>query len=211
MISAFQSANAVVVAAKSAYGLVMTVMQQPAHGVMVAREAAFPALAIVAIVASADIRIPLGLPGHRGLVWLTVLVAVTLLTRRRETVVVVGAASTLSAAVLDAAGPWMSGRYLAAAMLLYAAAAIPAVRGRPWLLSGAAAPIHLVALAGSIFAVGRAGALPATVWNGMAERAEFHLGFGLLAGLLGWALASAVNRLVPAGPASGAPARRWRG
>lgn len=143
MISAFQSANAVVVAAKSAYGLVMTVMQQPAHGVMVAREAAFPALAIVAIVASADIRIPLGLPGHRGLVWLTVLVAVTLLTRRRETVVVVGAASTLSAAVLDAAGPWMSGRYLAAAMLLYAAAAIPAVRGRPWWLSGAAAPFTL--------------------------------------------------------------------
>nr|WP_238159289.1 hypothetical protein [Mycobacterium sp. MFM001] len=140
------------------------------------REVALPVLAVAAIVAYADVRTPLGLPGHRGLVWLAMLVAVALV--RRETVIAVGAAATATTLALHlAAGPWGAARYLAAAVLLYAVAAW--ARRRPWLLALAAAPIHLVALAGSFIS---------------AERAAFHLVFGLTAGLLGWAVAFGMGR-----------------
>lgn len=159
-------------------------MQRSANSVTLAREFVFPVVAMVAIAVSSDIRMPLGLPGHRGLVWLTLLVAVALVTRRRETVVAVGAGSTLATVLLHT-GPGPGGlgslRYLAAAVLLYAVASAPVVRNRQWLLAGAAAPIHLVALAGTV------------VWAATAEKALFHLGFGLAAGLLGWGIAIGIN------------------
>lgn len=162
----------------------MTALQQPANSLTLARELVLPAVAMVAIAVSSDIRMPLGLPGHRGLVWLTLLVAVALVTRRRETVVAVGVGSTLTTLMLHT-GPGPGGvgslRYLAAAVLLYALASAPMARTRPWLLVIAAAPIHLVALAGTL------------VHAGMAEKALFHLGFGLVAGLLGWAIAVGIN------------------
>ncbi len=164
------------------------------------REVVFPLLAIVAIVAYADIHIPMGLPGHRGLVWLTLLVAVVLVTHRPATVVAVGAASTVATLAINvpigAAAAAGSMRYLTAAVLLYAVAATPMVRRRRWLIVLAAAPIHLVALADSVAVLLGRGNLP--VFAGMAEKALFHLGFGLAAGILGWAIASALT-----GP------RRW--
>lgn len=152
---------------------------------MFAREVVLPALAVVAIVAYGDVRIPMGLPGHRGLVWLSLLVAVALATHRRATVVAVGAASTVATVAMHFPGAGGSVRYVAAAILLYAVAATPAARTRRWLVALAAAPIHLVALADS-------GAVLAGAW--MVEKALFHLGFGLAAGLLGWAIAAATNK-----------------
>lgn len=154
------------------------------------RHALFPVLAVAAIVASSDIRMPLGLPGHRGLVWLTLLVAVAAATPRRVTVVAVGGASTIATSAIHllpgagtAAG---SSRYLAAAILLYAVAATPMVRRWRWLIVPAAAPIHLVAVADSIAVLlGRAGT---------AEKVWYHLGFGLTAGVLGWVIACALTR-----------------
>jgi hypothetical protein len=73
--------------------------------------------------------------------------------------------------------------------MLYALAALPVVRRRRWLLAIAAAPIHLVALAGSIVALLGGGYLFTSASVGLAEKAVFHLGFGLVAGLLGWAVA----------------------
>jgi hypothetical protein len=148
------------------------------------------------IVASSDIRIPMGLPGHRGLVWLTLLVAVALATQRRLTVVAVGAASTIATFMIHlptGAGPAAAGslRYLAAAILLYAVAASAVVRRQRWLIVLAAAPIHLVALADSIAVLLGRGYPFALASPGMADKALFHLGFGLAAGLLGWAIASA--------------------
>jgi hypothetical protein len=179
----------------AAYRLLMTVTQQPASGVLFTREVAFPVLAAVLIIGYSDIRIPLGLPGHRGLVWLTLLVAVSLVTRRRETVIVVGAVSTMATMALHlAAGPWGSARYLAAAAILYAVAALPVVARRRWLLAVAAAPIHLVALAGSAAALLGGGYLFTSASVGLAEKAVFHLGFGLAAGLLGWAVALGMDR-----------------
>jgi hypothetical protein len=181
--------------AELAYRLLMTVLQQPANGLLsFAREVALPVLATALIVGYSDIRIPLGLPGHRGLIWLTLLVTVALVTRKRETVIVVGAVSTMAGMALHvAAGPWGSSRYLAAAVMLYAVAAVPVVRHRQWLLAVAAAPIHLVALAGSAATLLGGGYLFTSASVGLAEKAVFHLGFGLLAGLLGWAVALGMN------------------
>lgn len=159
------------------YCFLVIVMPHSMNRLWLAREIAFPVIAVVVIVGYADIRMPLALPGHRGLMWLTVLVAVALMTHRRETVIAVGAASTTATAMLHVvAGPWASARYLGAAALLYAVAALPVVRRRRWLLVLAAAPIHLVALAGSSSV-------------GAGEKVLFHLVFGLAAGLLGGTIA----------------------
>lgn len=172
----------------------LRVSAAPVDRSSLAREVALPLLAVIAIVAYADVRIPMGLPGHRGVVWLTLLVAVTLATRRRATVLAVGAASTVATLALQvstgatapAAG---STRYLAAAVLLYALTAAPVVRRQRWPVVLAAAPIHLVALTDSVAVL--AGRTHLFFSAGLAEKALFHLGFGLLAGLLGWAIASA--------------------
>lgn len=163
------------------------------------REVLFPALALAVIVGCADMRFPLGLPGHRGLVWLTLLVAVVLTTHRRATVLAVGAASMLATLMLHLVpSPGDSARYLGAAALLYAVAASGAARHRSWPIVIAAAPIHLVALAGSVAAMLGAGHPLTSVSAGITGKMLLHLGFGLAAGLLGWALAAGVDRSAPA-------------
>lgn len=168
--------------------MAVTVLQSANRAVTswpLAREVLVPVLAVGAIVGAADIRIPLGLPGHRGLIWLTLLVVVVLTARRHQTVLAVGATSTVATLLLHAApGPADSARYLAAAVLLYAVAAV--ARRRCWLVAIMAAPIHLVALAGwHLFTLASVG---------LTEKALFHLGFGLTAGLLGWAIAAGMDR-----------------
>ncbi|MEE3752004.1 hypothetical protein KN250_011545 [Mycobacterium intracellulare] len=171
---------------------------RPAAGFVPVREAAFPLFAVATIVASTDLRIPLGLPGHRGLVWLTLLVAVALVTARRETVLAVGAASTVATLPMHGwADPLWSSRYVAAAALLYAVASLPAVRARRWLLSVAAAPVHLVALASSVFGLHAGGHLSTWASTGLLEKSGWHVVFGFLAGLLGWAVARCVGSLPP--------------
>ncbi len=162
-----------------------------------AREVLFPGVAVAAIVTSADIRMPMGLPGHRGLIWLTLLVTTVLITRRRETVVGVGVASMLATLGLHTApDPWGSERYLAAAILLYAVAAAPVAVRHRWVVALAAAPIHLVALAGVLTRLLSHGYLPRLASVGMVEKMLFHLMFGLLAGLLGWIVASSLDRFL---------------
>jgi hypothetical protein len=181
-------------ASRDAVGALLRIPHRGLRDGAFAREVALPALAVLVIVVPADIRLPIGLPGHRGLVWLTSLVVVALVTHSRPTVVAVGAASTMATQVLHTApGLQASSRYLAAAVLLYVVTAIPVVRRQQWLVAVAAAPIHLVTLAGSVRTgfggAGLFGSLPA----GLAEKVQFHLGFGLAAGLLGWGLASGMN------------------
>lgn len=172
----------------------MTVMQRPAAAFTAVREVAFPVLAVAVIVASTDIRIPVGLPGHRGLIWLTLLVVVALVTIRRETVLAVGAASSIAALpVHGLTDPLWSGRYVAAAVLLYAVGSLPMLRRHQWLLAVAAAPIHLVALASSASSWHTEATMSAWVTNGVFERAGWHLGFGFLAGLLACLVALGVG------------------
>lgn len=179
----------------------MTVLQRPTAGFMAVRELGFPLLATAIIVASTDIRIPLGLPGHRGLVWLTLLVAVALVTVRRETVLAVGAAASTAALPMHGlSDPLWSSRYVAAAALLYAAACVPVVRARRWLLALAAAPIHLVALVSSVVAFHGGGHMSAWVSTGILEKTFWHLVFGFLAGLLAWVVAVGLIGPPPAIP-----------
>jgi len=153
---------------------------------------ALPVVSVVLIVAYADIRIPMRLPGHRGLVWLTLLVAVVLLAHRRATVVAVGAAATIATLAIHLPTDTASSmRYLTASILLYSVAVAPVARRRPWLVVLAAAPIHLVGLVGAVAASLGRGYLSAFAAPGLAEKALWHLGFGLVAGLLGWVIASA--------------------
>lgn len=173
------------------YDLRMTMLMRPTAGFTAVREVAFPLLAVAVIVASTDIRMPLGLPGHRGLIWLTLLVAVALVTARRETVLAVGAASSIAALPIHGlSDPLWSSRYVAAAALLLAVGSVPVVRLRRWLLALAAAPIHLVALASSV-ASGHT--MSAWVSNAMLERAGWHAIFGLVAGLFAWGVALGVG------------------
>ncbi|MFC5993452.1 hypothetical protein ACFQE5_04385 [Pseudonocardia hispaniensis] len=154
-----------------------------------AREFALPLAALLAIVATADLRIPIGLPGHRGLLWLTLLVAVALTARRTGTLSAVGVGSSALALALGTAAAPGALRYVAAAILLEAVAAAPLARRRPWVVALAAAPIHLVALVvpmGAGFGLATMGSLP---------RLLGHLGFGLVAGMLGWAFAAGAERV----------------
>ncbi|WP_409428011.1 hypothetical protein [Mycobacterium sp. SMC-11] len=162
-----------------------------------ARDVVFPAAAAVVITLTSDMRMPLGLPGHRGLVWLSLLVAVALTARRSQTVLAVGAVSTAAAVLLQSGpGPWTGVRYLGAAAFLYLLTNRPAAQSRRWLVALAAAPIHLVALAVPI-ATGIMGGHHAAVVVGIGDKALFHLGFGLVAGILGWAIAAAIDWAVP--------------
>lgn len=154
-----------------------------------ARELAFPVLAVVGIVGYADVRLPMGLPGHRGLIWLTLLVAVCLTSRRRSAVLAVGATATI--ATMFAAGSAGAGsvRYLAAAALLYAVCAVPVARRHRWVVVLAAAPVHLVSLGTSMPPL-----ISTASWN---EKVLFHLGFGLAAGVLAWVIAAVVRGVDP--------------
>ncbi|MCV7101313.1 hypothetical protein H7I01_13090 [Mycobacterium palustre] len=170
--------------------------RRAAAGWPVARDVVFPALAVAGIVAAADLRMPMGLPGHRGLVWLSLLVAVVLTARTRAAVLAVGAAATWTTLGWHLVpGPWDGSRYLAAAVLLYAVSA--AAGRRRWPVVVAAAPTHLVALAGPAAAAIGGRYWSASVTVGMTEKALFHLGFGLAAGLLGWAVACGADRALP--------------
>lgn len=173
----------------------MTVLQRPTAGLVAVREVAFPLLAVAIIVGSTDVRIPLGLPGHRGLVWLTMLAAVALVTARRAAVLAVGAVSSIAALPMHGmSDPLWSSRYLAAAALLYGVCTLSVVRARRWLLAVAAAPIHLVALASSVFTWHTEATVSAWASNGMLERAGWHLVFGFVAGLLAWVVAVYLGR-----------------
>ncbi len=175
-----------------------TLGAQQSTGSSLVREWAFPALAVVMIGTSSAVRMPIGMPGHRGLIWLTLLVAVVLVCRRPETVVAVGAASMSMTLLLHSVpDPWGSVRYLAAAVLLCALAAVPALGHRRWLIALSAAPVHLVSLAGSVSGLLRAGDPVSLASVGMAEKAFFHLGFGLIAGMAGWIIAVAVDLVLP--------------
>lgn len=200
LLSAILAATEVVLRDRRAYLEAMTALpvtpettQHPA-GLAWARDVAFPVAATAIIVLAADVRMPLGLPGHRGLVWLTMLVAVALTARRPQAVLAVGAASTAATLLLQSGpGPWAGARYLgAAALLCLLTSRVPV---RRWLVALAAAPIHLVALIIPIATTLIGGHHLAVV--GLGDKVVFHLGFGLIAGLLGWATAAVIDRAAP--------------
>ena len=161
------------------------------HGA--AQAAALCLLATGGIVLQQALHTPLQLPGHRGLVWLALLVAVRLGTRRAGLATAVGAASGLAIFGLGLSpnGAMGSLPYLAAAIAIDGLAAVAFVRSHPWLLALAAAPIHLLALADPVSRSLRVGVHPTALLQTMQTVIWWHLAFGLAAGVLGWGLALA--------------------
>ena len=121
-------------------------------------------VAVLAILVQAQFHSPIGIPGHRGLVWLTLLVAVLLFT---------------------------SSPPATAAVILAAIASAGWVRHRPWVVAVLAAPVHLVALVMPLHRMLTAGA---PMHSGMNSVIMLYLVFGLAAGLAGWMLARLWSR-----------------
>lgn len=163
--------------------------------------AAAPTVAVVVVAAAvvvlaADVRIPLQLPGHRGLLWLTALVAAALTTRRPgpTTAAAVLAAGVVAVTGTGNAGPLGVVPYVLAALALDALLAVGVFRRFPLLLPLLAAPIHLVALVVPVLRSARVGVGPAGSLPGLAPAALSHLVFGLAAGLLGAGIAYLARR-----------------
>jgi len=158
-----------------------------------ARTVALCLLATGGIVLQQALHAPLHLPGHRGLVWLALLIAVRLGSGRAGAATAVGAASGVLILGLGLSPNGLIGAlpYLAAAVAVDALAALKLVRDHPWLLALAAAPIHLVALVVPMSRSLRVGVIPTALLQTMQTVIWWHLAFGLAAGLLGWGLALA--------------------
>jgi len=130
-------------------------------------------LATAGVVIQQELRTPLHLPGHRGLVWLGLLVAVRLVARRPGPAAAVGVASaSLTAAFgLSPVGPLGALPYLLAAAALDATALVPWLRGQAWPVVVLAAPVHLVALLVPVSSSLLAGVAPSALAQGLATPA----------------------------------------
>lgn len=153
-------------------------------------------VAAAAVVLAADVRIPLQMPGHRGLLWLTALVAAALTTRRPgpTTAAAVLAAAVVAVTGMGNAGPLGAVPYVLAALALDALLVVGVFRRFPPLVALLAAPIHLVALLAPVLRSARVGVGPAASLPGLGPVAVSHLLFGLAAGLLGAAIAYVARR-----------------
>ena len=140
---------------------------------------------VLAILIQAQLHSPIGIPGHRGLVWLTLLVAVLLFTSSPPATAAVGLTSAGLLAALGF-GPQAAIPPAAAAVLLATIASAEWVRHRPWVIAVLAAPVHLVALAMPLHRMLTAGA---AMHPAMSSVITLYLVFGLAAGLAGWMLA----------------------
>ena len=147
-------------------------------------------VAVLAILAQAQLHSPIGIPGHRGLVWLTLLVAVLLVTSSPPATAAVG---LTSAGLLAALGFGAQAAIppAAAAVILAAIASVGWVRHRPWVIALLAAPVHLVALAMPFHRMLTAGT---AMHPAMSSVIMLYLVFGLAAGLAGWMLAQLWSR-----------------
>src|SRR5262245_55406467 len=137
-------------------------------------------LATAGIVLVQELRTPLHLPGHRGLIWLGLLVAVRLVAARPGPALAAGVASAGLVAGLGLAPEGAIGAlpYLLAAAALDATALIPGVGGRAWPVVLAAAPVHLVALVVPVSHGLLVGVGPAVLAGGLTTVALWHLCFG---------------------------------
>ena len=147
-------------------------------------------VAVLAILVQAQLHSPIGIPGHRGLVWLTLLVAVLLFTSSPPATAAVGLTSAGLMAALGL-GPQAAIPPAAAAVILATIASAGWVRHRPWLIAVLAAPVHLVALVMPLHRMLTAGA---PMHSGMNSVIMLYLVFGLGAGLAGWMLARLWSR-----------------
>lgn len=138
---------------------------------------------------------PWGLPGHRGLFWLTILIASRWCLDRPATALRIAAASSC---VILMADPAMGSHvlpYLAAGFLVDRAASTRFIAQHPWVMLVLAPVIHLVGLL-SPFLHNLAFQSFGAVLGGMWFYIQGHLIWGVLAGFAGMGLGVPGRRLL---------------
>lgn len=174
------------------------------HGQWVHRLAATAvmATAIAAVAVQQLHRTPWGLPGHRGIFWLSVLIATRWCLDRPGTALRVAAGGSCVILFVD---PTMGTHvlpYLAAAMLIDRLAEVPLVREHPWLMLPLAPVIHLVGVLSPFLHHLGGGSGLGTVLGGMWFYIRGHLLWGAGAGVVGMALGLAGRRLMDRSPSA---------
>lgn len=151
------------------------------------------ALAVAVIVFQQLYRTPWGLPGHRGIFWLTSLIAARWALDRTGSATAV---AVTSGGILLGFDPTLSIHVLplmAAGVLIDAVAAVPLVRRLPWLMIVLAPLIHLVNIVNP-FVHNLEVAPLGVVLNGMWFYIRGHLEWGVGAGFLGTGLGLGARR-----------------
>jgi hypothetical protein len=165
------------------------------------------AVATGGVIGFAAWKVPLGLPGHRALGWLTVLVAARLLAGPGWGALV-GAVSAAAVLCLGISpdGVYGVADYAIAGLLIDATLTLRPAIGRNALALAVLGAVVLLAV-GWIAPLGRSltGGVPmAEIWpslvsvagGGLSRLVVLDLAFGAVAGLMGWGLASALRRSV---------------
>ena len=138
---------------------------------------------------------PWGLPGHRGVFWLSALIASRWIIDRPGAAVGIAATSSSLILVFDPAAGAQVVPYLVAALLVDRAAATQAIRRHPWLLLPLAPLIQLVGVLSPF--LHNLGISPlGTVLSGMWFYTQGHLLWGTAAGISGLAVGISGRKLM---------------
>lgn len=155
-------------------------------------QAAIAIAGVALIVAQQWVRTPWGLPGHRAIVWLTVLIALRWALGRTWSATAVGGAAGVVLFAMNPAFGIQAVVYLVVGAGVDRIAGWDVVRRRPWLIVLCAPILHLVALAAPLLRTAQyPGADPAGF---LAFALRGHLFWGLVAGILGLLMGSLLRR-----------------
>jgi len=142
------------------------------------------ALAVVGVVLQQLVHTPWGLPGHRGLFWLSTLIAARWAIDRPGTALGIATASSAGILVLDPTMGVHVAPYLIAGFLVDLAASVKFVRRHPWTMIPLAPIILLVNLVNPFLHNLALSPLTATI-SGMGFYIQGHLLWGIAAGIVG--------------------------
>jgi hypothetical protein len=141
-------------------------------------------LAVVGVVLQQLVHTPWGLPGHRGLFWLSTLIAARWAIDRPGTALGIATASSAGILVLDPTMGVHVAPYLIAGFLVDLAASVKFVRRHPWTMIPLAPIILLVNLVNPFLHNLALSPLTATI-SGMGFYIQGHLLWGIAAGIVG--------------------------
>jgi hypothetical protein len=141
-------------------------------------------LAVAGIIWQQLVHTPWGLPGHRGVFWLSTLIAVRWAIDRPRTALGIAAASSAGIILIDPTMGVHVATSLIAGFLVDLTAKATVVRRHPWTMIALAALILLVNLMNPFVHNLAQSSLP-TVISGMWFYVQGHLEWGIAAGIVG--------------------------
>jgi len=141
-------------------------------------------LAVAGIIVQQLVHTPWGLPGHRGLFWLSTLIAARWIIDRPGTALGIATASSAGILLVDPTMGVHVAPYLVAGFLVDIAASAKFVRRHPWTMIALAPLILLVNLIDPFVHNLALSSLTATI-SGMGFYLQGHLLWGIAAGIVG--------------------------